>query len=154
MTLINNKVSFFLDDFDNAVRAADQFDAKITSDAEAISPMYRDLVLPVVRQVMGTIEITISNNSDGSWNTTDVLAFVEDLGLLGANGFVLSDSLHSSSFLTLTMFRASPVDIMYAAFPAYLYLSPALGGYLLKPIFQLQDTPLYTQPYAAQNLGK
>lgn len=36
----------------------------------------------------------------------------------------------------------------------YLYLNPALGGYLLQPLLIAQDTPNYTQPYAAQGLGQ
>ncbi|KLO07711.1 DUF1793-domain-containing protein [Schizopora paradoxa] len=127
-------ISFFLDDFENAVIFADDFDAKLISDANLISSTYRDLVIPFVRQILGTIDITISMNSDGSWNTTDVLAFMYDLGMLGANG-------------------ANPVDILYAAFPAFLYLNPEIGGHLLRPLLQLQDSSLYTQAYAAQNLG-
>ena len=49
---------------------------------------------------------------------------------------------------------ASAVDILYAAFPAYLYLNPAIGGHLLKPLLVAQDTPLYSQPYAAKDLGQ
>ena len=49
--------------------------------------------------------------------------------------------------------RTNSVDVLYAAFPAYLYFSPALAGYTLKPLLEGQDTPLYTVPYAAQDMG-
>ena len=45
------------------------------------------------------------------------------------------------------------VDVLYAAFPMYLYLNPALGGYLLRPLLEGQDNEAYDIPYAAQDLG-
>lgn len=59
----------------------------------------------------------------------------------------------SSNFCNLVHVRTNSVDVLYAAFPAYLYLSPALAGYTLKPLLESQDTPLYTVPYAAQDMG-
>lgn len=50
--------------------------------------------------------------------------------------------------------RVNAVDVLYAAFPMYLYFNPALGGYLLRPLLVAQDTPNYSQPYAAQGLGQ
>ena len=45
------------------------------------------------------------------------------------------------------------VDAMYAAFPVYLYLNPEIGGYLLAPLLEYQDSSQYTLPYAAQDIG-
>ena len=45
------------------------------------------------------------------------------------------------------------VDVLYAAFPAYLYLNPQLGKYLLAPLLEFQESSQYTNAYAAQNLG-
>ena len=45
------------------------------------------------------------------------------------------------------------VDVMYAAFPIYLYLNPELGGYLLAPLLEYQQSGQYQLPYAAQNIG-
>lgn len=100
-------MSFFLNDFDNAVQEADIFDAKVTADAEGISPTYKDLVIPVIRQVMTTLDITIAKNSDQSWNTSDVFAFMYDLGLTGFNGSVflkllLNAGALNSSFIAQT----------------------------------------------------
>lgn len=46
------------------------------------------------------------------------------------------------------------VDTLFAAFPAFLYLNPELGGYLLSPLWELQDSSsdLLTS-YAAMNIG-
>ncbi|KLO05108.1 hypothetical protein SCHPADRAFT_947174 [Schizopora paradoxa] len=127
-------VSFFLNDFETAIQTADAFDANVIFETEAISETYRDLVVPIIRQVMTTLDITISKSSDGSWNTTDVSAFMYDLGLIGFNG-------------------PNPLDMLYAAFPALLYLNPSIGGFLLKPSLELHNTSVYTLPYAGTNLG-
>lgn len=45
------------------------------------------------------------------------------------------------------------VDTLFAAFPAFLYFNPELAGYLLVPLLKYQDSPAYTQNYAAKNIG-
>ena len=47
----------------------------------------------------------------------------------------------------------SAVDVLYAAMPAYVYLWPDLLGFLLTPLLEFQSGSLYTNPYAAQDLG-
>ncbi|KAH9066438.1 hypothetical protein EDB87DRAFT_1591261 [Lactarius vividus] len=34
-----------------------------------------------------------------------------------------------------------------------MYIDPDLGGLLLEPLFRLQASPKYTNPYAAQDIG-
>lgn len=54
------------------------------------------------------------------------------------------------------MFSTNVVDVLYAGFPAILYLNPDLGRYLLLPILKAQvsdDGALIGQPYAPQNIG-
>ena len=46
----------------------------------------------------------------------------------------------------------STVDTLYAAFPAFLYLNPDLGGYLLSPLLEYEDTS--TSPYSVKNAGR
>lgn len=46
------------------------------------------------------------------------------------------------------------VDTLFAALPAFLYLNPELAGYLLEPLLKYQDSPAYTQNFAAKNIGK
>lgn len=46
------------------------------------------------------------------------------------------------------------VDTLFTAFPAFLYLNPELAGYLLEPLLKYQDSPAYTQNFAAKNIGK
>jgi len=47
------------------------------------------------------------------------------------------------------------VDVLYAAFPMYLYLNAEIGGYLLTPLLEAQQNTAYTSSisYAAPNLG-
>ncbi|KLO10460.1 DUF1793-domain-containing protein [Schizopora paradoxa] len=128
-----DEVSFFLDDFEYASNASAQLDKEIMSDTSGISQEYSDLISLTARSAMSALEITVSKNADGSYNTSDIMAFMKDIGNVGSGG-------------------VNSVDVLYASFPAYLFLNPAIGGYLLRPLLLAQDTPQYTQPYAAQNL--
>jgi hypothetical protein len=49
--------------------------------------------------------------------------------------------------------RVTPVEGLYSAFPALMYIDAPLGAYLLEPLFQLQAQPGYEIPYAAADLG-
>ena len=45
------------------------------------------------------------------------------------------------------------VDVMYAAFPAFLYVNPELAGYLLAPVLEYMSSDQFTLPYAGKNIG-
>ena len=49
--------------------------------------------------------------------------------------------------------RVNAVETLYAAFPAVMYIDPALGAPLLEPLFRLQASRNYTVGYAAADLG-
>ena len=49
--------------------------------------------------------------------------------------------------------RVNPVEILYAAFPALMYIDPTLGAPLLEPLFLFQALPDYDVQYAAKDLG-
>lgn len=44
------------------------------------------------RQVFGALELTVSKTSDGSWNTSDVLAFQKNLGDTAGNSRYVAQS--------------------------------------------------------------
>lgn len=67
----------FLNDYSNAVARASAFDAQVKSDASKISTDYADWVALAVRQAFGAIEFTISKDSAGKFNTSDVLVFMK-----------------------------------------------------------------------------
>lgn len=64
-------------DYSNAVTRASAFDAQIQSDASNVSTNYADWVALSVRQAFGAIEFTISKDSSGNFNTSDVLVFMK-----------------------------------------------------------------------------
>ncbi len=82
-------MSFFLNDFNNALSASEQLDTQILADAQNVSSNYGDLLSLVARQAMSAIEITISKNTDGSLNSSDIMAFMKDMGSVGAAGYAL-----------------------------------------------------------------
>ena len=49
--------------------------------------------------------------------------------------------------------RVNPVETLYAAFPAFMYIDHNMGGLLLEPLFRLQASSSYRVPYAAADLG-
>ena len=48
--------------------------------------------------------------------------------------------------------RVNPVERLYAAFPALLYMNASLGGAALAPLLESQDD-IQNQAYASQDLG-
>ncbi|KAL5536342.1 hypothetical protein ACEPAF_163 [Sanghuangporus sanghuang] len=132
-------VKFVLDDFPRAMLAAETFDSQIRTAGESISTEYANLLALSSRQAMGSMDITIPPATDGVWDTSDVKIFMKNIGSTG------SDSGTSASVNT--------VDALYASFPVFLYLNPDIGGYLLDPLLEYQDSAAYSLPYAAKNIG-
>ncbi|KAL1713409.1 hypothetical protein EV715DRAFT_277316 [Schizophyllum commune] len=122
----------FLQDYDGASSRADDFDSRIMSVASNKSIEYADLVALGTRQAMAGLEITISVGTDGSLNTSDVQAFMKDSG----------NSLH-----------VNPVQVMYAAAPALLYINATWLGYLLKASLQHASSLSPSPETAPQDLG-
>ena len=69
----------------NAPNTANAFDQQIKNDASKVSADYADIVALSVRQSLASMEITISQNADGSFNSSDVLVFMK-----GTSRIVLS----------------------------------------------------------------
>ncbi|KAF8885611.1 hypothetical protein BD779DRAFT_664820 [Infundibulicybe gibba] len=108
-------------------------DQRIASDASSISQDYSDLVSLSVRQTMGGIDITTSKGSDGQWNASDIMIFMKSVG----------DASR----------RVNPTELMFAAFPAYLYLNASWAGFLLRSSLQQQAATIPASAYAIPNLG-
>ncbi|PBL00335.1 hypothetical protein ARMGADRAFT_915623 [Armillaria gallica] len=128
---VSDAIDFFLSDFSDAKQRAIDLDNKIMSDARQISDNYADLVTLAARQTLA-VDITVSKDSEGQWNTLDVMTFMKDVG---------------------NSRRVNPVEILYAAFPAYLYFNTTWAGYLLEPLLRYQQSSQYTETYAAPDLG-
>lgn len=83
-------MQFFLEDFGTgAISGAIEMDAQLQNDAGNVSPEYAALVSLVARQALSAMDITIKQNSDGSWDSSDVTAFMDNTGGAGStNGYV------------------------------------------------------------------
>lgn len=77
------QITSFLEDYPNALARANALDAQVNGDASRISADYASIVALSIRQALGAMEITVSKNSDGSWNTGDVLVFMKGAFLFG-----------------------------------------------------------------------
>jgi hypothetical protein len=64
-------------------------------------------------------------------------------------------TFNDNSFLNLhvSFSRTNPVEIMYASFPAFLFLNATLAGKLLEPLLESQASSIYQNNYAAPDLG-
>lgn len=71
------QIAFFMSDYNNAVAAANAFDQQVRTDASKISSEYADLVSLAIRQGLASMEITVSQNADGSFNASDILVFMK-----------------------------------------------------------------------------
>lgn len=125
-------INDFLDDFPNARLRADQLDAKILTDARSISNDYADILSLGTRQVFAATELTLGRGSDGSFNQSDVMMFMKNIG---------------------TDNRVNPVETMYQAWPMFMYIDPTLGDVLLEPLLRFQASPSYRNSYAAKDIG-
>ncbi|KAK0499071.1 hypothetical protein EDD18DRAFT_1350503 [Armillaria luteobubalina] len=128
---VGDAIDSFLDDFPNAKQRAIALDNKIVSDARNISDEYADLVTLAARQALA-VDITVSKDSTGQWNKSDIMTFMRDMG---------------------NPSRVNPVEIIYASFPAYLYFNATWAGYLLEPLLRFQQPSQSTKNYAASDLG-
>ncbi|KAJ7875615.1 hypothetical protein B0H13DRAFT_1632648 [Mycena leptocephala] len=129
---IGNAIDAFMSDFPAARARALALDQQILQDAVAVSQNYADLVSLGTRQAMAGVEITVPLMQGGSLNLSDVKAFMKDVG---------------------NSKRVNPIETIYAALPAFMYLNASITGTLLEPLLEYQSSSAYTNPYAAPDLG-
>ncbi|KAI0072439.1 hypothetical protein K474DRAFT_1667817 [Panus rudis PR-1116 ss-1] len=129
---ISSAVDAFLSDFKNAQQRSQDFEQKVNTAAGGVSTDVLTLTSLAARHVMGSTDLTISKGRDGKWNTSDVMAFMKDIGVSR---------------------RVNPVEAIYAAYPFFLFVNATYAGYLLAPLLEYQDSPQYTLPYAMRDLG-
>ncbi|PPQ99075.1 hypothetical protein CVT24_003635 [Panaeolus cyanescens] len=125
-------ITSFLGDFNNALSRANAFDLQVQNDANKISTDYASIVALSIRQALGATEITVSKNSDGSFNTNDVIVFMKEISSDG---------------------NVNTVDVIFPAWPVLLYTNPALGKFLLEGLFRYQATGQYPNKWSVHDLG-
>ncbi|KAH9001000.1 hypothetical protein EDB92DRAFT_1788120 [Lactarius akahatsu] len=124
----------FISDFANASSRAQELDLKILQHASPISGPLGDLVSLATAQVYGSFHLTYAIDANGDFNKSDVMAFMRNIGGSNTN-------------------RVNAVETLYSAFPAFMYIDPGLGGLFLEPLFRLQASQIYANPYAAADIG-
>ncbi|EMD40769.1 hypothetical protein CERSUDRAFT_111353 [Gelatoporia subvermispora B] len=129
---IDDAIAFFMQDYSGASSRAAALDSKINTDASAVSADYAALVALSVRQAYAAFEITISKDSSGQFNTSDVMAFMKEI---------------SSSE------KINTVDVLYATLPLFLYLDPAMVKLSLLPLLEYQATGQYPNEWAVHDIG-
>lgn len=125
-------ISSFLGDFSAALSRAKTFDAQVQKDASAISADYASIVALSIRQGFGATEITVSKDSSGKFNTSDVMMFMKEISSDG---------------------NVNTVDVIFPSWPLFLYTNPALGKLLLLPLFKYQQTGQYPNKWSVHDMG-
>ncbi|THG97612.1 hypothetical protein EW026_g4419 [Hermanssonia centrifuga] len=129
---VQDAISSFLGDYSNALSRAQTFDSKVQTDASAISADYASIVALSVRQAFGATEITVSKTTSGSFDTSDVMMFMKEISSDG---------------------NVNTVDVIFPAWPIFLYTNPTLGKYLLLPLFEYQATGQYPNKWSVHDMG-
>ncbi|KAM5543407.1 hypothetical protein V8D89_002658 [Ganoderma adspersum] len=129
---IGDAISTFLNDYTNALARAKVFDAKVKTDATKISADYAAVVALSIRQGFGATEITVSKNSDGSYDTSNTLMFMKEISSDG---------------------NVNTVDVIYPSWPLFVYTNATLGKQLLLPLFEYQATGQYPNQFSVHDMG-
>ncbi|KAJ6598936.1 hypothetical protein DFH09DRAFT_1356105 [Mycena vulgaris] len=129
---VSDAITSSLHEYADALTRNSKFDAQVQADASAISADYAAIVALSIRQTLGATEITISKNGDGSWNTSDVLVFMKEISSDG---------------------NVNTVDVIFPAYPLFLYVNPLLAKYLLAGLFEYQATGQYPNKFSVHDLG-
>jgi hypothetical protein len=118
-------LSWFRADLETARRRAEELDRRIEREAGAAAgPKFAAVCALALRQAVAGTELV---SRDGApW------AFLKELS--------------SGDFI-------STVDVIYPAFPAYLYLSPEFLRALLEPVLDFSERA-WTKPFAPHDLGR
>ena len=82
------EASFFVEDFQYASNVSMALDFQIMSDASKISSEYYDLLSLISRQAMSALEIAVSKDTEGNFNSSDVMAFLKNMGDVGDGKWV------------------------------------------------------------------
>jgi hypothetical protein len=121
---------WFLSDYAAALSSASALDAQIQSAASAavgggtVGSDYAAICALALRQAVGGSELV--DRGGAPW------AFVKEISSDG---------------------NVSTVDVIYPAFPAYLYLSPTYLQHLLEPVLSYAESGLYPETYCPHDLG-
>ncbi|OSD04167.1 DUF1793-domain-containing protein [Trametes coccinea BRFM310] len=129
---IDAAITAFLNDYSDALERAKTLDARVDSDASKISADYASLMPLSVRQAFGAMEVTVSKTGIDGFNGSDVLIFMKGISSDG---------------------NVNTADVIFSAWPLFLYINPMVGKQLLLPLFEYQATGQYPNAWAAHDIG-
>jgi hypothetical protein len=117
--------SFFLDDSASALSRANRLDVRVTNDATKVGgAKYAAICDLAFRQAFGATELV---------GTADHPAmYVKEISSDG---------------------NISTLDVVYPAFPVFLYANPALVRLQLDPLFDYAESGKWNQPFAEHDIG-
>lgn len=129
-------------------------ETNLDADVVGLGGGYFGLLCFSTRMAYASTVLTVGEAPNGTLDPTDVMMFMKNTGALipcVQISLLISD-------ITLNIIknsnRVNPVEVLYDAFPMFMYLDPTLGGPLLEPLLRYQNSGYYTQPYAAQDAGE
>ena len=76
----DSRIIDFLGDFTDASSRAQKLDQKILQGAAPISNLLGDLVSLAAAQVYGSTQLTVAVGASGTFNTSDVMMFMKNIG--------------------------------------------------------------------------
>ena len=115
-------LSAFLDDYDDALTESQTLDSELLSSSTASAGSnYSDIITLSVRQVYGSIDVTIPNDS---LDTSDVLVFLKEISSDG---------------------NVNTMDVLFPAFPIWYVMDPEYIRLSLEPVVQYLATGRWTQ---------
>ena len=120
-------VSAFFDDFDAAATESQSFDSELLSSSTASAGSnYSDIITLSVRQVYGSIDVTIPNDT---LDTSDVLVFLKEISSDG---------------------NVNTLDVLFPAFPIWYVMDPEYIRLSLEPVVQYLATGRWTEVRASR----
>ncbi|MCJ1410591.1 hypothetical protein MMC19_004677 [Ptychographa xylographoides] len=121
----------FYNDYNDAFVESQQVDIKLTTEATAISSNYSDILTLSLRQMFGTMELTID---DTTKNTSQIYVFFKEISTDG---------------------NINSVDVTLPMSPGLLHYAPEYIKYLLLPQLDYQLIPgSWPYPWPVHNIGE
>ncbi|EEA18740.1 glutaminase GtaA [Talaromyces marneffei ATCC 18224] len=117
-------MSFFHNDYETASSLSADLDAKVLSDASAISHDYAIIATLSLRQAFGATQLVGTNRTQ--------YLFLKEISSDG---------------------NVNTVDVIFPAHPAYLYTNPALLRLVMAPLFENQEAGQYPNRWSMHDVG-
>ncbi|KAI9507330.1 hypothetical protein F5148DRAFT_1205922 [Russula earlei] len=132
----DNLIDAFIGDYADALSRGIQLEEVMANDTAQLPPdYYSTLLCLTTRLAYASTVLTVRQTSKGVLDSTDVMMFMKNI-----------DTASDTN-------RVNPVEVLYNAFPMFMYFDPDLGGLLLEPLLRYQASSSYTKPYAALDAG-